>query len=194
MSRKPDQKRRIRREAAKLFARNGYDATGVAEIGEAVGMGRGALYHHIGSKEQLLFEIGISHVQEMVSTGEAILRLDLEPQQKFRELARQLMQAIADNLPELTVYFAEHRALTGQRRASALEMRAHFEQVWQAILEQGVEAAVFKTSDALAVKGILGTFNYSYLWLRPDGEKTPVEVADFFCDMLLEGLVVDDAS
>ena len=50
---KKDQKERIRSKAAHLFARNGYHGTGVQEISEAVGLGRGALYHHIGSKEAL---------------------------------------------------------------------------------------------------------------------------------------------
>ena len=34
-----------------LFAKKGYNGVGVAEIGAASGFGRGALYHHIESKE-----------------------------------------------------------------------------------------------------------------------------------------------
>jgi len=34
--------------ATELFARQGYYATGVAELGRAVGLGSGALYHYIG--------------------------------------------------------------------------------------------------------------------------------------------------
>lgn len=179
------------RGAAKLFARRGYDATGVAEIGKAVGLGRGALYHHIGSKEQLLFEIGVTHVEEMIAFGEAILAIDVPPEEKVRQLSRRLMRTIADNLPELTVYFADHRALTGKRRTSAIAARDRFEEIWQRLLRQGYEAGVFKSADPLAVKGILGTFNYSYLWLQPNGEKSPEEIADFFSEMLLEGLLAE---
>jgi TetR/AcrR family transcriptional regulator, cholesterol catabolism regulator len=40
--------------AAGLFAKNGYASTGVAEIGDATGLARGALYYYMGSKEELL--------------------------------------------------------------------------------------------------------------------------------------------
>jgi AcrR family transcriptional regulator len=185
---KVDRKEAIVHEAAKLFARRGYDATGVAELGKAVGLGRGALYHHIGSKEELLFEIGTAHVREMIAYGDAILEIDAAPEDKFRRLCRRLMRTIADNLPELTVYFVEHRALKGKRRTGSIAERDRFEQTWLKLLEQGYEAGAFKTADPLAVKGILGTFNYSYLWLQPDGEKSPEEIADFFADMLLAGI------
>ena len=71
--RRPDQKARIRHQAARLFADNGFDATGVQELSEAVGLGRGALYHHIGSKGQLLFDIITSSVIEVVEEAEALV-------------------------------------------------------------------------------------------------------------------------
>ena len=40
----------------------------------------------------------------------------------------------------------------------------------------------------MAVLGILGMANYSYQWLKPDGAKTPAEIADLFTDMVLSGI------
>jgi AcrR family transcriptional regulator len=60
--RRGERKAEVRRIAAELFARQGYHATTVAEIGAAAGLGKGALYHHIGSKQQLLFAISSEHV------------------------------------------------------------------------------------------------------------------------------------
>ena len=72
--RRPDQKAFILDEAAKLFAAKGYHATGIADISEAVGLGRGALYHHIRSKEQLLFEISTLHVDELIAASEKLIQ------------------------------------------------------------------------------------------------------------------------
>ncbi len=57
-----NQKWAARREAiidtsARLFAANGYHATGINELCEANELGKGALYHYIGSKEELLASI-----------------------------------------------------------------------------------------------------------------------------------------
>ena len=51
-----------RREAiidtsASVFARRGYHATGITELCAANDLGKGALYHYIGSKEELLAAI-----------------------------------------------------------------------------------------------------------------------------------------
>src|SRR5436309_14034597 len=51
-----------RREAiidtsARVFARRGYHATGITELCAANDLGKGALYHYIGSKEELLAAI-----------------------------------------------------------------------------------------------------------------------------------------
>jgi len=40
----------------------------------------------------------------------------------------------------------------------------------------------------LMIKGVLGMFNYSYLWLTADGARTPEEIADGFLDALITGL------
>ena len=47
----------IMQAAQKLFAQNGYDATGVAEICTAAGVSKGAFYHHFPTKQVLFLEL-----------------------------------------------------------------------------------------------------------------------------------------
>jgi AcrR family transcriptional regulator len=188
-----DRKAEIVRIAAELFARNGYHATGVAELGAAVGLGKGALYYHIGSKEDLLYEISSRHVIDMVHYGEELLESDEPLVERFRMLSRRLMRTIADNLPELTTFFSEYRALSGERAERLLDLRRRFEAIWVALLRQGVDTGVFRPTDPILVKGLLGLHNYSYLWLDSDGSMSPEEIADVFCDFALRGLLTADA-
>lgn len=182
-------KERILRTAAELFARNGYHATGLSELGETVGIGRGALYYHIGSKENLLYELSVRHVEEMVAYGETVLGSTLGAEERFRRLSRKLMRVIAENLPELTVFFREINSFSGERHHSMVALRARFEDVWLQVLRQGEAEGLFLHGDILTVKGVLGMHNYSYLWIEPDGSLSPEDVADRFCDLLLHGLM-----
>lgn len=179
---------RILQMAAELFTKKGYEATGVQELGEAVGLGRGALYHHIGSKEKLLYEISIRHVRTMLEHGEAILAMDLPADEKFRLLARRLMETIAEKLPEITVFFHEYRSLSGKHGAELIAIRDKFEALWIRILDEGVEQGIFRPMPPVIVKGILGLFNYSYVWIEPEGKEAPEQIADLFSDMALRGL------
>jgi AcrR family transcriptional regulator len=187
----PHRKEHIRRKAAQLFARNGYHGTGVQQLSEAVGLGRGALYHHIGSKEALVEEIVMPRIWEMIAIGETLQAEDLPPHEKVRRLSRAQMRAIAEHLPEWTVFQRDAATLTGPVRKRIFAARDRFERVWAAIIDEGVEQGVFRSLDPIAIKGILGMHNYGYLWIRRRGRLTPDEIADVFCDLLLEGLLSD---
>src|ERR1700704_4622868 len=94
-------KQEIVRTAARLFAANGYHSTGMTELADAVGLGKGALYYHIGSQEGLLYEISALHVRDMVAFGERLVeRQDLSAPEKVRSLSRMLIRTISENLPE----------------------------------------------------------------------------------------------
>ena len=124
----------------------------------------------------------------MVEFGEEVLRSDERADRKLQLLTRQLMRTIADNLPELTVFFAEHRALTGERRKELHDLRHRFEEIWADVLSQGEHEGLFRATDALDVKGVLGTFNYAYLWYKPRGSISPEDLADRFTDLMVLGL------
>jgi AcrR family transcriptional regulator len=183
-----NQKVRIRRTAARLFATSGYNATGIQEISDAVGLGRGALYHHIGNKEQLLFEIMTANVIGVVEEAEALLLEQLSAEEKVYRLSAAMMATVAENLAEWTVFFREINTLSGALRREALSWRARFEDVWVAVINQGVSEGVFRECDPIAIKGILGLHNYAYVWIRPNGRLSPSDISSVFCDLLLSGL------
>jgi AcrR family transcriptional regulator len=183
-----DTRERILRVAAGLFADKGYHATGIAELERAVGLGRGALYHHIASKEDLLWDINSRYLIELIDGGEELVAMDLDPVERLHRLSRRVMSSIASHLPELTVCFRETRSVTGERRQSLLALHQRYEDVWVATLCAGYEAGRFQTADTLAVKALLGMHHYSYLWLRPDGPRLPEDIADFFTELILNGL------
>jgi AcrR family transcriptional regulator len=174
--------------AADLFARHGYHGTGIAELAKAVGLGRGALYHYIGSKEALLYAISRTQVDRMNAQAEAVLRAGLQPEELLREMARGLLRNIADHRSEWAVFFRDYSALTGERRDHVIAARERYEGYWRQALDRGVEAGVLRPTPALLVKGILGMLNYTYLWFEPDGALTPEELADEYVDTLLRGI------
>lgn len=188
MQREAASRDKIVKISARLFAENGFHNTGVAELSKAVGRGRGALYHHIESKESLLYEICTVQVDEATVAAERILESSLPSTEKLTLLARGLLRNISDHLDEWTVFFREFAALTGERFAEVATKRARYEEIWLKTWREGFEAGELRGGDPILIKGILGMFNYSYLWMRPAGKMAPEAVADMFIDVLLNGL------
>ncbi|PWG61538.1 TetR/AcrR family transcriptional regulator [Spiribacter halobius] len=184
-----DTRERLLRVAAELFAANGYHATGMKELEKATGLGRSSLYYQFSSKEEMLFEIVTRYLRELIDYGNDLMSRDMGAEERLRLLSRGVMRTIARDLPELTVCFREVHAIGESRRGELMDLHRRYEQVWTDVLEVGVRDGVFRTSSAVAVKALLGMHHYSYLWFRPDGPRSPEEVADAFVDLFLNGLL-----
>jgi AcrR family transcriptional regulator len=178
----------IIRAAAELFALNGYHATGIAELLTECGISRGTLYYHIDGKETLLFEICKTQVNNMSAIAEKIAKGDGPAEERVRSMARALIRNISDHRAEWIVFFREFDGLTGARRSEILRARERYELYWAEVLESGGRDGEFSPVTTLHVKGILGMFNYTYLWIAPNGRLTPEEIAETFIDLLMDGL------
>ena len=185
---------RILRVAAEVFAEKGYHGAGVAELGERAGIKRGALYYHIGSKEDLLFDLSKRHVEEALERGRAAVESTDDVVEKFRALAREHLRTLAARRPEVIVAEREMHALTGIRARKLKKLRHEYQELFEAVFAEGVEQGVFRTAEPLEVMGILGMLNYTYIWLDPKGAVPVDEVADRLTDVILGGQLVDDST
>ena len=85
-------RQRIIEEAANLFVRKGFHGTSIADLAQAVGLTKGALYHHFRAKEEILFEL----VQE--KHRQLIEALSSMPQQRGRPA--DLLHVLLESIPE----------------------------------------------------------------------------------------------
>lgn len=179
---------RILRVACQLFASKGYHATGVAEIGDLAGIKRGALYYHIKSKEELLYEVLRPHLEDSLAGEERIAALAVGHVEKLRLLARHHVQTIVDHSDEVSIVVRDLDALTPHRRDEIRALQDRVEAIWQGLVEDGVRDGAFRTADRVVVRGILSMLNMVFSWYKPGGDLDPDTVADRYSDLLLEGL------
>lgn len=185
-----DTRERVLAIAARLFAEKGYHGTGVAEIGAAAGLQRGALYYHIGSKEDLLLVLLLRHVEESLEGEERIAAMDIAPAEKLRLLLRHHVQTAVQRSAESTIYMRDVSVLSGERAKQLQTVRERVENLWAAVLREGEETGVFRHSDSVIVNGLLSFANFTFLWYRRRGRLSPEEVADRYAELLLDGLLI----
>ena len=171
---------RILEEAAKLFTEKGYEATSVQDLAQALGLSKAALYHHFGSKEEILYEISLlaQKALEVADPKAALLRF-MEAHARYFEENRPFFVAMLQGLQSLS---PEHREAT-------VRLRDRHEENLRAILRRGVEQGVFREVDvALAGRAVLSMLNWMIRWFRPDGPMRAEEVARAYHDLILRGL------
>jgi AcrR family transcriptional regulator len=181
-------KDRVLRSATVLFARNGYHATGMAEIADSLTLGRGALYHHIQSKQNLLLEISISPLEELIELASRIAGLEISAEAKLRRLARANLAHLAANRARWTVSLYESRALAGDDRARLQVLRDDYQAIWAGVLKSCAEESLTEPVPPIRIQGILSLLNSTYRWLDRDGLIPTDQVADIYVDLVLDGL------
>jgi AcrR family transcriptional regulator len=185
----PDTTRqRVLRISAELFATRGYHGTGMQELSDAVRLGRGALYYHIRSKEDLLVEIVTSPIEDVLDRAEKIEVDGVDVVAKIRQMSRALMGSVADKRPQWTVFLREFSSLSAVHQRAVLVLRARYLAVWERVIDEGIRQGIFPDSNLFFVNGILGLYVYSYIWSAPQQSMSVDAAADAISDLLLHGL------
>jgi AcrR family transcriptional regulator len=166
--------------AAALFARRGFQATTMDELSEATGLRSGGLYHYIGSKQRLLFEIFGQLIDPLLERAAEIEGAGAEPEAQLRALVRAWVAHIEGHLDHMSVFAQERHAI--EHEPEWEQVRASRD-AFEAILARRL-AAVGLT-DRLTLFALLGMVNHTATWLRPGGRLTAEQIADGYCDMLL---------
>ncbi len=175
--------------SARVFARRGYHATGIMELCAANDLGKGALYHYIGSKEALLVAIHDRVMDEVMLGADRVVVAGGTPPQQLARLGDELLDVIHRYPDHVWVFLHEFPALTGERAEQFRVRRREYERRVEAILRAGVDAGEFRELDPrLTAMAWLGMHNYTYLWLKPEGRLSSRDIARPFAEIFMRGI------
>jgi AcrR family transcriptional regulator len=168
--------------ARQVFGAKGYDGATMRDVAERSGMLHGSLYAHYDSKSELYFEVVAVEMQEFVDALAPVVDSDVSPSDKLRAAMRlHIGHRVRPGLGS----FADH----GERPERVRKLRAEYAQLWQRIVDEGIECGEFAVSDAWAARLVaVSAADYTFYWFDPDGARSSDDVADAFTDVLLHGL------
>lgn len=183
---RPNRQRIILEAAAKLFAEQGYEATTVRQIALASDLTSGSLFHHYGSKRQMLLEVveeGTRRTHRLVS--ERLTGVD-DPLNQLRILLTAHLEALHENSwwPFMVVSATEWHSLTEQEAAPVVAVRDAYEDLWREVLGRAAEAGLV-SSDPLLRLFLLGAVNWTLFWYDPSAGLSPTCLAEQFCNLVV---------
>jgi len=173
--------------AARLFAEKGYAGTSLGDLAKALGMQKASLYHHIASKEDLLWDVAAAGAAAFHVALDAVPD-DAPATEKIRFALRGHLRVVADQLDVATVFTREWRALEGERRERFLAERRRYEERIRDLYREGVERGALRTDLDVPTAALLflSAANWAYTWLRPGGDTDTL--ADRLFAALLDGM------
>ncbi|MDQ3916021.1 MAG: TetR/AcrR family transcriptional regulator [Actinomycetota bacterium] len=178
------------RAAARLFSERGYHGTSMQHLGDALGLRRGSLYAHIGSKEELLFDVVDEGADRFLERGREALEREAPAGERLKALLVGHAETAAEHLDAATVFLNEWRYLSEDLRAAVQAKRDGYEAMVRSIVEDGVASGEFR-ADAdvrFAATLVLSAGNWLFSWYRPGGELGPTEIGERFAELMTRGL------
>jgi AcrR family transcriptional regulator len=172
--------------AVESFAAKGFHGTTTRDIASGAGMSPAALYVHHRSKEELLFRIsrtGHDRTLALVQEAKATSR---RPRDQLLAVVHAFVVYHAEDHTGARIVNYELAALSPEHLAEIAAVRRQIEREMRDVVERGVEAGEFSSSDPhMTALALLSLGIDVARWYRDEGDWTPRQIADHYCELAL---------
>ena len=178
-----------------MVAERGYAEVSLRDIAETVGVSKGTIVHHYGSKERLLEASHARYMTRVLDQANLILQEVEGPPRQLLALVYQMLVSLRDDRAA-TVAFAREivRFSSSEDLARVRAMRAEYRGLIRSVVQRGMDEGIFRRDDPdLVTLQVLGMCNWAWTWLRPEGRWSVDQITATFASTLLGGLVAPGA-
>src|SRR6266699_997614 len=182
---------RVFEVAAEVFHRKGYDNTSMSDVAAAAGLTKARLYHHITSKESLLYTVldyGLDLTQAYVLEPLEHISDPLERLKTMIDLHLRLV--LQERNLEVTGLLHECKTLSPSDRAKINRRKKQYVHIATGVIAEVTKKYNVKdVNPKLAAYALLGMLNWTYQWYRTSGSNTREEIVETFQQIFLQGIL-----
>jgi TetR/AcrR family transcriptional regulator, fatty acid metabolism regulator protein len=186
-----DKRTAILRAATRVFARNGYFNSKVADIARAADVADGTVYLYFKSKEEILHSIFDQNMAEALAAGRKLIEKVRDPREKLRRIALLHLERLGADRDLAVVFQVELRGSTKFMEEFSAAGFAEYLKVLCGIFEEGQRAGLFrKTLNAkVAAKILFGALDeMATNWIISRRSYKLEPMADIVMDVFLNGV------
>ncbi len=177
--------------AAEVFHRKGYDNTSMSDVASAAGLTKAGLYHHISSKESLLYTVldyGLDLTESRVikpleKISDPLDRLKTMIDLHLRLVLEERNLEVTGLLHECKTLSPSDRARINRRKKEYVRMATNI------IADVAKKYNVRDLKPKLAAYALLGMLNWTYQWYKADGSNSRQEITETFQKIFLQGIL-----
>lgn len=176
----------LRQVALQLFATKGFEATGIRDLANALGVSTASLYYYMNTKEDLLLDIMFHSLTCSLEAVKAADATASTPEGKLVTFVRTHVIIEGAFPEEAIVVDGEIRALSPAARDKVVTLRDEYDAVLAEIIHAGCVAGVFSVPDETLTRlAILEAGIGLSRWFNTSGPRSLTEVADVYAELSL---------
>ena len=182
------------KRAIEVFNERGFHGTSMDNLAQQLGITKSAIYHHVGSKEDLLEEaidLSLDKLFEVLDTQSA--RTDISAEQRLREVVRGSVEVLIEYRDSVALLLRVRGASPVERRA--LEKRREIDTRTKQLVDAAIAEGALRNDigPGLITRLLFGMVNSLTEWYRPREGRDAGAVADAVVAIAFEGLEAKSA-
>src|SRR5207245_3232018 len=134
----------ILRAATRVFARNGYFNSKVADIARAADVADGTVYLYFKSKEEILDSIFDQNMAEAIASGRRLIANVKDPREKLRRIAKLHLERLGADRDLAVVFQVELRGSTKFMQEFSAAGFAEYLDLLRNTFEEGQRSGAFR--------------------------------------------------
>ena len=179
----------IHRAAIRLISRQGFEAMSLRVLADEVGLQAGSLYHHIESKQDLLFSLLAGIMRDILAEYEEQVAPVKDPLERLRAFVRLHIDFHTRRKDEAFVGNTELRSLSPAHYRAVTGLRDQYEHHLTRIIQEGAAAGRFHVEDArVATYAVIALLTGVCTWYRPDERLSRERLTGIYTNLVLGAL------
>ncbi len=175
--------------AVRMFNERGFHATSLEDVAASLGVTKPVIYHHLGNKEQVLFEcvrVGLEELQVGAEQAKATSGTGLD---RLKTLLCSYAESVMGDFGKCVIRTGDE-LLSPESRVELRALKGKTDATLRAMIEEAVADGSANVSDVrLTAFAFAGALNWPARWYRSDGELSRREMAHQLVEVLCNGIM-----
>lgn len=181
---------RIMAAAQELFAAKGFNGTSIRDIARAADMSMSNMYHHFGSKENVLIAIYEEGAEEILTELHAVVNMDMDPVARLELLVERHMKYAQKVNSKARLFTVEIDQIPEGAREPVARCERGILNVYKQELRLIRALGRLRPIDiTVAAFIIIAAVNWPLRWYREGGKLSYGEVCENTVQVIREGLL-----
>ncbi|HEY5853592.1 MAG TPA: TetR/AcrR family transcriptional regulator [Aldersonia sp.] len=171
----------------------GYDGVNFGMIANELGLSKGTIVHHFGTKDRILAALHESYMTTRLAELEFIFaELDDPAEQLAAALHAFMLYHVEDRAATVAFQREVVRLADQESMARGADLRRQYFDKVREVVTSGVDAGIFRAVDPTIDSLLMfGSAQWAWTWFHPDGDLPIESVGSALVDLVLGSLLLD---
>ena len=182
-------KENILQHSAELFAEVGYHKASIDQLAEASNITKSLIYHYFKSKQDILYQCMLNHVELLRSTARGCIDPNRSTEDQLQHILLQFLQIYETAGARHRILVNDLQQLMPVQKSEIIAIQNDITQIFKTLVtqitgpnDQG------KNLDTAKTFLLLSMINWTHTWFNVDGTMTSQELGELVYDIFINGV------